>query len=332
MSTVSGIKKLFTTFDRLKVMVIGDVMIDKYVYGNVDRISPEAPVPVMEVRSAMARPGGAANVAVNIKALGATPYLFSVTGNDHDAILMDDLLAEHKISNKYLMRADERVTTSKMRIIARQHQMMRIDHEMAQELETETALAFEKNLVQFIRRQKPHIVIIEDYDKGVLSAPLIKTILELCNTLEIPVAVDPKKKNFFAYSGCTLFKPNLRELRDSLDGLPEDLTTRSLNNAVTTLQKMLPHEITLLTLGEFGMYLRHHKKSHKAAAHLRNIADVSGAGDTVISVAALCLAAGADAKTLLEISNLAGGLVCEHAGVTPIDKAQLLQEAIATHK
>ena len=333
MAKPAHIRALFSSFERLKVMIIGDVMIDKYVYGNAERISPEAPVPVVEVRQAYARPGGAANVAANVRALGATPYLFSVTGNDHDALMLQDLLQEKKINSRYMLAANERITTSKMRIVAKQHQMLRIDHEIHDDLIPNTAAAFEMAIQRFIRRNKPDVVILEDYDKGVLSASRIRMIIDLCNTQEIPVAVDPKKEHFYAFSGCTLFKPNVRELRDSLDGMPEELDNRSLKITANALKKLLPHEITLLTLGENGMYLRHHKKSYRVPAHLRDIADVSGAGDTVISVAAaLCLAAGADAKTLLELSNLAGGLVCEHAGVVPVDKEQLLKEAIALLK
>lgn len=328
MTKATQIKKMFDAFTRMRVMVIGDVMVDKYVFGQADRISPEAPVPIIEVRNASARPGGAANVAMNIRSLGATPLLFSVTGNDHDAILLDDLLTEHKIATKHLLRADERITTSKMRVLARQHQMLRIDHEMQDDLSPDTAATFDVQLSTALKRSKPDVVILEDYDKGVLSTTRIKQIIEQCNTLEIPVVVDPKKAHFFAFQGCTLFKPNLRELRDSLDGSPEELNTKDLNTAIDALRTLLPHEITLLTLGEQGMFLRHHKKSHRVQAHLRDIADVSGAGDTVISVAALCLAAGADAHTLLQICNIAGGLVCEHAGVVPIDAQALLKESV----
>lgn len=328
MATAAQLRKLFSTFQNMRVMVIGDVMVDKYVYGNADRISPEAPVPVIEVRNAAAHPGGAANVAMNIRSLGATPLLFSVTGNDHDAILLEDLLAEHKVTAKYMLRADERITTSKMRVLARQHQLVRIDHEMQDELSPETATKFDEQLVQALKRSKPEVVILEDYDKGVLSTTRIRMIIDLCNTLEIPVVVDPKKAHFFAYHGCTLFKPNIRELRDAISDSPESMETADLKIAVDALHTLLPHEITLLTLGEQGMFLRHHKKSYRVKAHLRSIADVSGAGDTVISVAALCLAAGADAKTLLAICNIAGGLVCEQSGVVPVDAQLLLKESI----
>jgi len=329
MATATQLKKYFQLFNTMKVAVIGDVMLDKYLFGTAERISPEAPVPVVDVHHATARPGGAANVAMNIKAMGATPYLFSVIGNDHDGLLLQDLLEEAEISCKYVHKADERITTSKMRIMAKQHQMLRIDHELTDALSDETAAQFDNQLMRFLRTQKPDVVILEDYDKGVLSQLRSLAIIDLCNSLEIPVAVDPKKTNFFGYSGCTLFKPNLRELRESLNGAPISTDTQALNAAVKELQSRLAHQITLLTLGESGMYLRHHAKSYRTKAHLRDIADVSGAGDTVISVASLCLAAGMDARTMLEISNLAGGQVCEHAGVVPVSKETLLKEAIA---
>lgn len=327
MASAAYVKKLFSAFESMRVMIVGDVMVDKYVFGTADRISPEAPVPVVDVKNADARPGGAANVAVNVKALGATPYLFSVTGNDHDAWLLQELLSEYNIAAKHMIQADERITTSKMRVFARQHQMLRIDHEQTDDLLPETAKSLEKNILNFIRKQKPDCVILEDYDKGVLSDSLIKQIIQACNEAEIPVAVDPKKQHFFSYAGCTLFKPNLRELRESLSGSPEEISAATLQVAVKALKQLLPHELTLLTLGEYGMYAHFAKSSVHEKAHVRDIADVSGAGDTVISVAALCLAAGADAKTLVHISNLAGGLVCESSGVVPIDKARLLKEA-----
>ncbi|HMZ88641.1 MAG TPA: bifunctional ADP-heptose synthase [Chitinophagales bacterium] len=323
------IKKLFRQFNDMRVMIVGDVMLDKYIYGQVDRISPEAPVPIVDVRSATARPGGAANVAVNIAALGATPYLFSVTGKDHDADLLCELMEEQHIDPQYLLHAADRITTSKMRVVAKQHQMLRIDHEMQDELQEETAITFLQNVVGFIKKKKPHVVILEDYDKGVLSASLITEIISKCHTLHIPVVVDPKKKHFFHYKGCTLFKPNLRELRDSLDGNPSTATISDMKLAVAALQTLMPHHISMVTLGEYGVFIQEGKKSRIIPAHHRNIADVSGAGDTVISVAALCLAAGADIFTTAAISNLAGGLVCEHAGVVPVDKQQLLKEALA---
>lgn len=327
-ATPASIKKLFQQFNDMRVMIIGDVMLDKYIFGQVDRISPEAPVPIVDVRSATARPGGAANVAVNVHALGATPFLFSVTGKDHDADMLCELLEDQHIDPQYMLHADERVTTSKMRVVSKQHQMLRIDHEMQDALIDETAAAFKTSVLQFIRKKKPHVVIIEDYDKGVLSADLITAVIAACKHLHIPVTVDPKKKNFFQYTGCSLFKPNLRELRDSLDGNPTTPLLADMKRATQALQTLMHHQTTMVTLGEHGVFIQEGKKAKIIPAHHRDIADVSGAGDTVISVASLCMAAGADMFTTAALSNLAGGLVCEHAGVVPVDKQQLLREAI----
>jgi rfaE bifunctional protein kinase chain/domain len=328
MANAAAIKKMFSGFRHIHVAIIGDIMVDKYVYGNVDRISPEAPVPVLDVKQKETRPGGAANVAVNIKALDATPYLFSVIGNDSEGDNLISLLKLKGINTKHILRSEKRITTAKTRIIAKNHQMMRIDEEDISDLDESLSKKLLQSILKFLQNTPPDVCIFEDYDKGVLSPEMISKIMHTCNQLNIPVIVDPKKKNFFAYQHCTVFKPNIREINESLHTSLQYVDLTSLNNITTLLHQQLTHKITLITLGDKGIYLRAGKKSSIQKAHVRNVADVSGAGDTVVSVAALCLAAGAEPSQMAAIANIAGGLVCESPGVVSIDKAQLLQECI----
>ena len=329
MTNSGNIKKLFRHFNNLKVVIIGDLMLDKYIYGSVERISPEAPVPVLDVTSKDARPGGAANVAVNIKALEATPIVFSVIGDDHDGNTLLSLLKDKGISTSHIIRTNSRITSAKTRVIAKNHQMMRFDEEVTADIDDNLSKKLSASIIKYLNAHQPDVVIFEDYDKGVLTPALIEKIIEQCTQLNIPVVVDPKKKNFFAYQHCTVFKPNIREINDSLGTTLGYADLTSLNNITTILRNKLEHQITLITLGDKGMYLRNGKKSMIEKAHVRNVADVSGAGDTVVSVAAACLASGATPELMAAIANIAGGLVCESPGVVPVNKQVLLKECIA---
>lgn len=328
MTSEKEIKKLFSRFGKLKVAVVGDVMLDKYVIGKTDRISPEAPVPVVVVQRTEARCGGAGNVAINIQAMEATPYLFTVIGNDIDGDAILQHLKSSGINTQTILRSSSRITTSKTRIISSNHQMLRIDQETTEDIDAATEQKLLRSLKNFIENQSPDILIFEDYNKGVLTENLIRTVIGWCNEKSIPVAVDPKKKNFFAYAGCTLFKPNLREVKESLGTAFSGVDSSTLNKASDQLYKQLHQQITMITLGELGIYVREGKKVFRRDAHVRKIADVSGAGDTVISVASLCLAAGAETGLTTAIANIAGGMVCEHAGVVPVNKTQLLKESL----
>ncbi len=328
MSESINLKKIFSGFKQLQIVVVGDLMLDKYVYGNVERISPEAPVPVLDVKNTDARAGGAANVAVNINALDAKPIVFSLIGNDATGDNLISILKAKGITTKHILRSESRITSTKTRIIAKNHQMMRIDEEVTTPLDATEAKKLKNNLIRYLNSEKPDALIFEDYDKGVLDAQLIEAIIAVCNQLNIPVIVDPKKRNFFAYANCTLFKPNIREINDSLGCNIQNPDIQSLNIATDTLHQQLPHQITMITLGDKGIYLRVGKKSSIQKAHIRNVADVSGAGDTVVSVAACCLASGISPNHMAAIANLAGGLVCEAPGVVPVNKVQLLKESI----
>lgn len=319
--------QLFERFNGMKILVIGDVMVDSYVWGKVDRISPEAPVPVVSVKKLEKRLGGAANVALNLKAMGAEPVLLACVGSDRSAIDFFELLKEQQLRSDGIVSLN-RSTTVKTRILGNAHHLLRVDEEDDTELNTSDS---KKILMQFIRlmnQEEFDAVIFEDYDKGLITEELIAEITQQCFGKKIPVAVDPKKRNFVHYKGVDLFKPNLKEIKEGLKIQVNPKDRESLRSADQLLRKVLNHKASLITLSEEGVYVSDSISDNKITAHHRNITDVSGAGDTVISVATLCLAAGISKDALAAFSNLAGGLACEKVGVVPVDKQQLLAEIL----
>lgn len=333
---MQSIENHFDNFNNLKILVIGDVMIDSYLYGKVDRISPEAPVPIVAVDRRENRMGGAANVAINIAAMGATPILCSVIGNDLKAEEFSEMLVEKNMPTSGIIKSKDRKTTVKFRVIGNNLQMLRVDEEDTTNIndsEFDKLCSFIENCIE---KKEVDAIIFEDYDKGVILPELISKVTSLARKYSIPVSVDPKKKNFLKYREVTLFKPNLKELKEGLklDSLnPKDLS--AMDYAIKRLLEELNLEMALVTLSEHGVMIC--KKDQVSGgfemqhvpAHIRNISDVSGAGDTVISVATLCLASGMDAYHIAAISNLAGGIVCEEIGAVPINKEKLLKEVIA---
>ncbi len=305
-------------------------MIDSYIKGKVERMSPEAPVPIVNITGKEERLGGAANVALNIQALGAKPIVCAVTGNDGQAKTLENLFKKNKLSTEGLLKIRNRSTTIKTRVISNDHHVLRLDEETIKEISSSEEKALLKKISDVIEKQKISVIIFEDYDKGCISAALINDVVKLAARKKILVAVDPKKKNFLAYCGVTFFKPNLKELKEGLKLKNLDPENRKeIERSVELLRKKLSVEMILLTLSENGMYVTNGKSKYHIPAHVRNIIDVSGAGDTVIAVVALCLAVKTDMKLIAELANLAGGLVCEKAGVVPVDKKQLLKEALS---
>lgn len=319
-------KKLFDSFSKLKIGVIGDVMLDTYMWGKVDRISPEAPVPVVSLNNKEYRIGGAGNVALNCKSLGAEVFVLSVSGNDAEGELLDELFTTNGIHTDYLLRSNERITTSKTRIICRNQQMMRLDAEVTNDL----AVKDEKNLLavvyEFIATQKPDIIIFEDYNKGVLTEKIIQEVINLCRKANVLTAVDPKRKNFFSYQHTDIFKPNLKEVKEGLNLLFDKVNLPLLQDIHAELEKILQHKISFITLSENGVFYQQEKDSSIIPSHFRNIADVSGAGDTVIAVASMVYAATKNTHLMAEIANIAGGLVCEEVGTVTISREKLLHE------
>ncbi|MEK6780117.1 MAG: bifunctional ADP-heptose synthase [Bacteroidota bacterium] len=323
---MKSIADIFKSFNDLRVLIIGDVMLDSYIWGAVERVSPEAPVPVVSVRKRDVRLGGAANVALNIQALGAKPILCALVGEDDAGKKLLPSLSDRGIANDGIVITSERPTTVKTRVIASHQHVVRVDEEsdvLASSME-------ERQLLAKIEKLLPacQVVIFEDYDKGVLTTTIIEKTIVLANKLGIPTVVDPKKRNFLAYKNVTLFKPNLKELREGLKIEIEAANKEQVAAAVETLKEKLNAKGILVTLSEQGAYIDFENQKVNVPAEVREIADVSGAGDTVVSIAAVCVALKLDPKLIVSLSNLGGGLVCQHVGVVPIDKEEFLAEAL----
>lgn len=320
------IEELFETFDSLNVLIVGDVMIDRYWTGKVDRISPEAPVPIVALHQSEARLGGAANVALNVKALGATPYLCSVIGKDDLGRKFLELLPAKSISNKHLVLSEARRTTVKTRILANNQQMLRVDEEDVTDLSEEEGKKLLKVIRNLLDQRSIHVILFQDYNKGVLSENIIREIILEGIKRDIPTAVDPKFHNFWAYKRVSLFKPNLSEINRQL---PFDLETEpaSLKKAVQYINSKLGNRISLITLSDKGLFIDDSQvRNELLPTQVRNIADVCGAGDAVISIAALGLALDMDIHMIAQLANIAGGQVCEQVGVAAINKLKLLEE------
>ena len=318
--------ELFQKFSSVKIGVIGDVMLDSYWWGNVERISPEAPVPVVTVDRKDYRIGGAGNVALNLASLGTPVTIFSVIGNDEDGVLLRGMLKEKNILTEYLLKSDTRITTNKMRVISRNQQMMRLDAETVVPLNAELEQKLITQVERYIDEEKPAAIIFEDYNKGVLTENVISSIIRLCKARSIIISVDPKRKNFFEYKTVDIFKPNLKEAREALNLLVEEVSQQSLSFIHQKLKEQLNHRISFVTLSEKGVFYEDEKELRVVPSHIRKIADVSGAGDTVIAVATVVYALTKNALLMAEIANLAGGLVCESVGTVAIDKNILLSE------
>jgi rfaE bifunctional protein kinase chain/domain len=320
------LSQLFGQFDEIKVGVIGDMMLDTYLWGHVERISPEAPVPVVALERRENRIGGAGNVALNLASLGARVAAFSVLGADRDGEQLEALLKAESIDTKYLLTSKQRITTTKARVMGRNQQMLRLDSETT----TDLGPGLEDDLLGELRRylemERPQVVIFEDYNKGVLTHRVIREAVALCRRHDVVTAVDPKRKNFFSYEGVTIFKPNLKEVKEGLNLLLEEVRLPALQDIHAQLKERLQHQISFITLSEKGVFFQDGEKAAQIPSHLRNIADVSGAGDTVIAVASLVYAATGDVRLMAEVANIAGGLVCEEVGTAAIRKERLLEE------
>ena len=324
-----AIQDLFSKFDSLHVVVVGDVMLDKYWWGDIERISPEAPVPIVALHHEESRLGGAANVALNIQSMGANPILCSVIGDDENGKKFISLLNDLKISAEGILQSKDRITTLKTRVIKDHQHLLRIDEEIDQPLNLQEENNFIENVRNIIAAHKIDVIIFQDYDKGVLTNHNIEKLISMAQNAGIKTVVDPKKRNFLTYKNVGLFKPNLKELKDGLKIEFNHLSDDQLVAASKELKNKINANAVLITLSEHGVFLMDSENNYKIPAHIRNISDVSGAGDTVISVAALCYAGAMPNEKIAAIANLAGGLVCEKVGVVPINKSALLSEAAA---
>lgn len=314
-------------FSHLRFVVVGDVMLDRYLHGKVQRISPEAPVPILELESEENRLGGAGNVALNLRSLEAQAILCGIIGKDPPGEILRAEAERWHIDTFGLVEDPARPTTVKTRLIAQKHHLLRVDREIT----TYPSTAVMDTLllkVQSLLRDRVHAIILEDYDKGVLHPHLIAEIIRIAQTHGVPVLVDPKQRQFWEYRGATLFKPNLRELGDALQQPLSHASLEELKAAILRLRSRMPHTYTVLTLSERGILGYGEKEGFiHVPAHYRNIIDVTGAGDTVVSVLAVGMAVGLPLEKSIALANLAGGLVCEYVGATPVPKDRWLEQA-----
>ncbi len=324
----TDLAKLFDGFSQIKVAIVGDIMLDTYWWGNVERISPEAPVPVVALDRKELRLGGAANVALNTVSLGAVTVLFSVIGDDEDGETLISLLNKNNIITGYVVKSADRITTNKTRIISRNQHMLRLDAEMTTEINESAQLALLQRFETFVETQNPSVVIFEDYNKGVLTENVIKQMISICLKNNIVTTADPKRRNFFCYNNVTIFKPNLKEVKEGLNVLLDDVNEEFLRDIHKQLHQKLQHSVSLITLSEKGVFYQQKAKSGIIPTYVRNIADVSGAGDTVIAVASIVYASTKNIHLTAIVANIAAGLVCEEVGTVAINKEKLLAECI----
>lgn len=320
-------EKIFDRFKNDTIMVIGDVMVDTYLIGRVERISPEAPVPICEVYDRQYKLGGALNVALNLQRLGAKPIICSVIGDDDTGKIFSKLMKNNLLDESCIVTSPKRKTTNKIRVMGENHQMLRIDEESKSELDTTSYLQLVKQLEIVIKNQSINAIIFEDYDKGVINKVLIDRVFELTKG-KIPVYSDPKYKNFNLYHDIELFKPNLSEFKNGLkiDFGSEDIFS-CLKKHCNKLHEEKNINKIMVTMGDRGMFIsvKNGDQLHIKTTP-RNVVDVSGAGDAVISIATLMDIEGCNLGFTAFISNIAGGIVCEEVGVVTVNKDRILKE------
>ncbi len=321
--TKEDLNSLFASFNKKNALIVGDAMIDAYMWGSIHRESPEAPVPVVDIEKHENRLGGAANVALNIKSLGANPILCSVIGDDDKGIIFEKLMLEEQLDTNAIIKSKNRKTTIKTRVIANNQHQIRVDEEDVHDINEEKQILSKiSDVINTI-----NVIILQDYNKGVLTKKVIRDTIKLAKENNIPIVVDPKTKNYNSYAGCTIFKPNLKEIQKGMNIRFDSRDPIEIESILDKLRNMLNVDMILLTLSEKGLCIKTKEKFLHQKIYPRKIIDVSGAGDTVISIASLCITEKISHEELAKFCNLAGGLVCEEAGVVPISKIELIKEA-----
>jgi D-beta-D-heptose 7-phosphate kinase/D-beta-D-heptose 1-phosphate adenosyltransferase len=306
--------QILEKFSKLNILVIGDVILDRYWWGDVSRISPEAPVPVVRLKNTSLAAGGAANVAANIAGLGATPILVGIVGDDDGAQQFPGVLAASNVSPDHLVRDSARPTTVKTRVIAHSQQVVRVDQEHADGISEATEEAIVEKLRSEISRADA--IAVSDYAKGMLTNRVLTELFRIAGESGKPVLVDPKGKDYSKYKGAALLTPNRREAAEACNFEDQGDV---VNRAGAKLMSDLGLEALLVTEGEEGMTLfRKSQPSIRMAAEARQVYDVTGAGDTVIATFAVAIGAGADVETAARLANVAAGLVVEQVGTTAV--------------
>ena len=315
-------------------MIVGDVMIDSYMWGNVTRISPEAPVPVVAITKREKRLGGAANVALNVESMGATPIICSVLGNDDSGKDFQQIMYNNNMDRRGIVTSDNRMTTVKSRVIGNNMHIVRVDEENTHNLSVVEEDMLLDRIGRIIKSMPIDAIIFQDYDKGNITPRIIDEVSTLARRKDILTTVDPKHRNFANFKQIGLFKPNLKELKEGLnidlDDSNDDCMIRGLEQASLILRERQQIDIVLITLSNKGMFACDFRNGRKESmlipACVKAVSDVSGAGDTVISVITLALAAGMELRDAVRCANIAGGIVCEQVGVVPIDAQRLMNE------
>ena len=325
---------IFEKISHERVLIVGDVMIDSYMWGTVTRISPEAPVPVVSVTKREKRLGGAANVALNIEAMGAMPIICSVLGNDDSSKDFLQIMYQNNMDRRGIVVSDNRMTTMKSRVIGNNMHIVRVDEESTHPLSTMEEDLLLDRIGRIVKAMPIDAIIFQDYDKGNITPRIIEEVTSMANRKKILTTVDPKHRNFASFKNIGLFKPNLKELREGLnielDDSDDENLMRGLQEASLQLSKRQNIDIVLITLSSKGMYACDFRGSEPRSmlipACVHAVSDVSGAGDTVISVITLALAAGMELEDAVRCANAAGGIVCEQVGVVPIDVNRLQKD------
>jgi D-glycero-beta-D-manno-heptose-7-phosphate kinase len=326
MSAKINFRQILDNFKTKKILIVGDVMVDEYLWGSVHRISPEAPVPVVSCTEREYRMGGAANVAINIQSLGADPIMCSVIGDDPIGKIYKKMIGDLQMNDKGIIESGNRKTTVKTRIIGNHQHLLRIDEEITTFLDSNLEQMLLRRIKEILDNSGIDAVIFQDYDKGVLTPSIIRDVTEHVNKKSIPILVDPKKRNFLGYRDVSLFKPNFKEFIEGLNLTVQKNDYESIFIATQQLHRGKNIKNVMITLSEKGVFVSNGKEYKVLPAEERDIADVSGAGDTVICITALAIASGLDAFESAALANLAGGLVCEKIGVVPITPEMLLNQ------
>jgi rfaE bifunctional protein kinase chain/domain len=323
--TESRLQQILDQGYRKKILVLGDLMLDRYLWGRVSRISPEAPVPIVNIEEEEVRLGGAGNVANNLIGLGAIPVITGVVGNDDSGRVLRSILQEKQLNDQGLIIDEGRPTTMKTRIIGNDQHIARVDREKTLPVDRDT----QARMFSFVEDTISDIegVIIQDYNKGVVVSEMIRNVIKLANDHHITVTADPKFSNFWELKGVTLFKPNKKEAEEALAMRIQ--TDSDLVTAGKQLVDRLGAQAVLITRGKEGMALFEGNRPHNfLPTRARKVADVSGAGDTVIATSTFALAAGASVEEAVTLANYAAGLVCEEVGVVPVDGKKLVQSIL----
>ena len=314
------INKVFEKIKGKKIIIIGDSMVDSYVLGEINRNSPEAPVPIVDVKQEDTKLGGAANVALNIQSLGMEPILCSVIGDDKDGENFLKLCKKNNLDTTGIIIDYNRKTTNKKRVIVNKKHILRIDNEETNYIEPEIREKFVNNIEKLISNNK--IIIFQDYDKGVISKELIEEINKIDHLF---IAVDPKKRNFFEYKNVDLFKPNLSEMLNAFDS--KDDSIKNLNTISDELKSKNNIKNLMITLSDNGLLINNDAGFIHNKIENKKIIDVSGAGDTVISLATILFYLKLPEKFIAEMCNLAGGITCMSSGVSAINLKELTENA-----